>query len=303
MVRRGYIACGLRIRSELVLPELHEDECELGAPDVEIRLLSSNAGMSGLAACSDRSTLEADRFELVIGGLASYEVRNGKLVTIGLASGAAERDIRLYLYASVWAALCHQRGLLPLHGSGVKTRHGIVAFLGEQGTGKSSMAAAMESLGHELSNDDVIVLREGGSAKLEAWPFIRRSKLRADSMEAIGSTPAEAETVHVSSEKWWVIPKRTAPMRPAPLHRILVLERSDAGSRPVIEKLEGAQAIEALIKHTFHLDLLSVPSEHQRHLMMCSALLRQCEIYRLRRPFELASLTEIASLVAAHADA
>src|ERR1700678_2961780 len=42
-------------------------------------------------------------------------------------------DVRAYLLGTVFAVLCHQRGLLPLHASAVSWEGNVIAFLGHAG--------------------------------------------------------------------------------------------------------------------------------------------------------------------------
>ena len=293
MTAWDYLALGLHIRSAIPLPELPLLVRSGIASDIEVRLEANGA-----------AALEADfpdgYYELEIADIATYSVRNGQEIVIHQKVGASQRDIRGFFYASIWAALCHQRGLLPLHASAVQTEAGTVAFLGDQGAGKSSMAAAMARLGFPLANDDVLVIEAAASGELRAWPFIRRSKLRDDSINVLGGVRAEPETVHVESDKWWMEPPQAATALAKSMHRIYVLERSEAGSPLLIEQLVGIEALTALIEHTFRRQLLHSPTQLQQHLTNCNKLARQCPVYRLQRPFDLAGLPELAKQMSAH---
>ena len=91
-----------------------------------------------------------------------------------------QKDIEILLFGPVWAALCHQRGLLPLHASAIVTRGGIAAFAGHRGAGKSTTAALLSLLGYELVTDDVLPVSFNQNSVPGAWPYLRRLKLQSD---------------------------------------------------------------------------------------------------------------------------
>ena len=75
----------------------------------------------------------------------SKSQRGGKFV-VWPATGATQKDIEIFLLGPVWATLCHQRRILPLHASAIATETGIIAFAGHPGAGKSTIAAMLSTL-------------------------------------------------------------------------------------------------------------------------------------------------------------
>ena len=90
--------------------------------------------------------------------MASYRVSHGCEILIQPDAGALEQDVRGYLLGSIFAVLCHQRGLLPLHASAVAYQGGVAAFLANSGHGKSSMAAHLAGRGFPVVADDVCLV-------------------------------------------------------------------------------------------------------------------------------------------------
>src|SRR2546429_642560 len=83
-----------------------------------------------------------------------------------------------FLCGPVWATLCHQRGLLPLHASAILTDGRITAFAGRSGVGKSTTAALMHSLNYQLFADDILPITFDKNSEPGAWPYLRRLKLQ-----------------------------------------------------------------------------------------------------------------------------
>ena len=102
-----------------------------------------------------------------------------------------QKDIEIFLFGPVWATLCHQRGMLPLHASAIVTKGGITAFAGHSGAGKSTTAALLSSLEYELIADDILPVSFNHNSVPGAWPYLRRLKLRGDSINQLGLTPTE----------------------------------------------------------------------------------------------------------------
>ena len=91
-----------------------------------------------------------------IKSVADFEVIKGRQICIWPATQATQKDIEIFLLGPVWATLCHQRQILPLHASAISTEDGVVAFAGHSGAGKSYLAALMTSLGFKLVADDIL---------------------------------------------------------------------------------------------------------------------------------------------------
>src|SRR5687768_1084135 len=164
----SYIAYGLRIQSALALPELVR--AEEGAVDVVVRLDRVRGHLPDgehRAAYRRWTDSEAYFFWEPVG---AFLARGGKEIVVDPAAGVAEEDVRGPLEGIVLGAVAHQRGLLVLHASAVTVRGETIAFIGERGRGKSTMAAALYRRGHALVADDVLVLGMSSTGKPVVFP-------------------------------------------------------------------------------------------------------------------------------------
>src|SRR5262249_55423981 len=143
---------GWRTRSDIPLTSMPTVRC---GESVDI-LINIARGESPLAKNARQVVLEHSiECSLIrIGDVADFEVSGGRQIQVWPAAGTRKKDIEIFLFGPAWATLCHQRGLLPLHASAILTEHGIVAFAGHSGAGKSTTAALLNSMDYKLVTDD-----------------------------------------------------------------------------------------------------------------------------------------------------
>lgn len=290
-----YAGFGLTIRSELTLPELGRIDAVQGEPDVLVRL-SALAGEDW-----DRIVgIESGLFRLRVAGIGKFEATEGRTVTIDPEPTAAPAELRAYLLGTVFGALFQQRGLLALHASAVATGEDeAIAFLGESGAGKSTLAMAMNARGHELLSDDVSVIARAADGSPATWPGVRRLKLWSQSIEAGGGTTAGLEPVLQRENKFHVPSSHVAPYRPYRLSRIYLLGARN-GETAGIKRLRGAEAVQALVSHTFRGRMVPFMDASERHFRACLSLLENCPVYRLDRAWGLDHIDRSCDAIAQH---
>lgn len=287
-----YQIMGLLIRSYVRLPEFAPTTETFSEADIEIAL--------GQADVPVEIKNRDEFYHLDIDELATFDVCAGKRVWISPAANADWRDIRLFLYSTVWAALCYQRGLFPLHASAVKKNAGLICFLGDQGAGKSTMAAAMAARHLPLANDDVVILQMNGEQAV-GWPFVRRSKLRQDSIDELDVPAQDHESVHIKSDKMWVAPPLAAESACAPICALYLLKESSQAVS--IERLSRDRALSAIIEHTFRREIIDRRLQSRRHLSQALIFSQKIPVFELSRPLELSTIDQVARAVDEHAEA
>src|ERR1700761_6525201 len=150
---------GMTFVSEIPLPELplvqHQQST---AHQVEIRLEKVTEPFPGAIEVDPDCFATATQYFLRIHGIASYQVNNGNEILVCPDPGALSLDVRAYLLGTLFAVLCQQRGLLPLHASAVANGDGVLAFVARSGQGKSSLAAHFARRGFRVVSDDVCLI-------------------------------------------------------------------------------------------------------------------------------------------------
>jgi len=188
--------------------------------------------------------------------LADFEVSaDGRSVQGFPAPGVTSPTVEhLYLNQVLPLALSRQ-GKLVLHGSAVDIDGQGVAFLGESGRGKSTLAASFATEGTRFLTDDGLLLEwvDGRCMIIPSHPSIR---LWEDSQNALMTAgTAMAPSVSFTSKARFLAGSGIAFCDEArPMRRVFFLGEGDAQA-PTIKHLRPAEALIELVKHSFLLDI------------------------------------------------
>lgn len=188
--------------------------------------------------------------------MADFEVSaDGHHVRGWPAIGAASSTVdHLYLNQVLPLALSRQ-GKLMLHGSAVDINGQGVAFIGESGRGKSTLAASFATGGTRFLTDDGLHLEwvEGECRIIPSHPSIR---LWEDSQDALISTTAAVAPALDFTTKSRLLagPDIAFCDQARALRRIYFLGEGNA-SVPTMARLRPAEALICLAKNSFLLDI------------------------------------------------
>ena len=294
----SYMLCGWHTCSDIPLTGVPKSARGGESVDIVIQIAP---GDSPIAKNEGRFIEHSVEYSLIkIENVADFEIRGGRKIRVWPTAGAKQKDIEIFLFGPVWATLCHQRGVLPLHASAIVTKGGITALAGHSGAGKSTAAATLSSLGYELLADDMLPVSFNQNSIPGAWPYLRRLKLHRDPIIQLAFTPTEMVGETLDKEKYFVRPKRTGDDRWRRLERLYLLENNETASHVPIEQITGADAVRALVDQTYHFNFILDTRRFGDHLAFCTRLASKILIYRLRRsPFGDAG-EKLGSLISAH---
>jgi hypothetical protein len=294
-----YTLCGWQTRSEIALTGVPTSSGDGSTVDILIQIAPGNSPITtkqeGLVL---EHSVECSRIK--IEAVADFEVYRGQQISVWPAVGATQKDIEIFLLGPVWATLCHQRGLLPLHASAILSDGHITAFAGSSGVGKSTAAAMMSLLDYELFADDILTIDFDQNFIPGAWPYLRRLKLRDDSITQLALTSAAPVSERLDKEKYFVQPKCMADDKWYRLERLYLLEIDPTSTRNSIDRIVGAEAVRALIGQTYHFNFVVGTRRFNNHLTFCTQLASKIAIYRLRRSPLVGAGKKLASLIRAH---
>jgi hypothetical protein len=294
--RFGYKVFGLRVISEIELPELVlADIQDDDGVVIRVGAVAAPSSDAGFSSAGDAQVLN-------IPGVARYLVSGGCSITVNPAPGAPPGDIRLFLLGSAFGALLLQRALLPLHANAIEMDGGAVAFMGASGAGKSTLAAWFHDRDFSVLADDVCVVKTTADKGTEVLPGIPRLRLREDALTASGRRPDDYQRSFPGRED---LQKFDVPLavtsicaEPRELRAIYVLEN---GERFSIAPLRGVEAMDALFANTYRGQLMAKGGTPRSHFLSCCAILKRTPIYRLRRVWGFSGLDEQNRLVLQHA--
>lgn len=288
-----YQAFGLTIGSEMEIPEFMAGQ---GLPEVSIRLDRVPENLEDAARTGVRFQAKPGHFWLKKDRVAKYLVSGGDRVTVDIFPGARDQEVRLYLLGSVFGALLHQRGLLPLHASGIDTGGRCVLFCGGSGTGKSTIASALVKQGYHLHTDDLAVIGRDASGRPVVWPGYPQLKLWEDVMRRMGDDPDALPRVRQAWKKYAVPAPRNFHGLPLPVHTIYILV-PDNGRTISSNRLEGIAKFRALTAQTYRFSFVEGLDTTAAHFRLAHLVARSTPLQLLRRPREPFLLDELTAFL------
>ncbi|MFL6751761.1 MAG: hypothetical protein ACJ8FL_00820 [Sphingomicrobium sp.] len=293
-----YQIFGLNVRSDIALPELLSAPEGL-EPDVTVRVGNADArepGRAGLHA-------KGEALIFVVPEIARYRIEQGRDVVVEPAPGAPERNVRLYLLGSVFGAILHQRGLLPLHANAVEIDGKAVAFMGASGEGKSTLAAWFHDRGHRVIADDVCVIGFDETSRAMVRPGLPRLRLWKEALEATGRVANDFPRSWEGDDDWdkfdVPLPRGVVASSPVELAAAYLLCRGD---RLEITRLGGLEAIEAAMENTYRGQHIAIAGDPKVHWESCVRLVGTTPVFRLARPWGLDRLDKDVPQVMAHVE-
>lgn len=198
-------------------------------------------------------------------------------------------------YAQVLPLAAALQGLELFHASAVAVDGGVVAFVAESGTGKTSVAAHLVAAGARLVTDDVLAL-ELVSGHVRAFPGPGMTSVDPAEMRSmtaagrlrLGRPIGRDDKIHLATE---------TVDEPLPLEIVYLLRRG-GGEGVQISRRVGPAA-RSLLASSF-LRYVRTPERLLTHLDVCASLARSTPAFDLIVP-ENVSARDAAARIQAHA--
>jgi len=275
-----YTVFGLSLRSNLPIPQLFPGRSELAAsvdessaPDVSVHLNASPQA-SPLLASGPEELSYANSYKDEAGEptLKIWKAAGSRYLRLEyfdgsqfwLASDGTEvwatwpstltiEDMATYLLGPVLGLLLRLRGVTCLHASAVAFGDAAVAFVGSEGAGKSTTAAALARHGHAILSDDVVALAEHNGSFLvhPAYPYLC---LWPESVESLYGSADALPQFSANYEKRFLslgTQELRFAERALPLAAIYILGDRRGDPAPLVEALAPQKAFLALVANTF----------------------------------------------------
>lgn len=276
-VATAYRICGLTLASEIALPELIPIvRSDLGqVPDIRVRVekavprratLSKSfvafvlpTGAPGLTCAK-----EPGGYRLRFPELADFRVESrGREIVCEIPAEIPLATIRHLLLDQVIPRTLSLLGINALHATAVLTPHGVCAFAGVTGAGKSTLAASFHLAGYPVLSDDCLVLREENQAILvtPAYPGVR---LWEDAAAAVcGDRESVLPVSHYSSKRRVLADTRHGSFSEgrnvlARIYNLLDASETEAESGvngAIVQPISGREAFMSLVPSAFRLDI------------------------------------------------
>jgi hypothetical protein len=292
----SYRAYGLALHSTLPLPELPQvDDCL--AADVLVRLGRVERRPPTVDFTEGYVCGTPEDAYIFVEDVGSFRVLGGREIVVDRAPGAADSALRIFILGGAFGLLLQQRGLMTLHASAVVGRMGAIAFLGESGAGKSTMAAAMHKRGYSILADDVTALEIGKAEVPLVLPAFPRLKIWPRVAATLKYDRETLSVFHPEDERRDYCDAQGFADAPIPLRLIYVLlDEENQG----FERLAPQDAFAELLGNSYAAGLLGQAGATPTHLRQCAILGSQVAVYYFKRPLVLTELRDLAELLDNH---
>jgi hypothetical protein len=301
-----YEVYGLRIASELPFPELPLlPDTATGAPlsDVTICFGDVPHVLDGAVINSDAYFVRDNQVLFVVPGVGRFLADSGLELRIAPEPSADEGDLRLFALGSGVGAILHQRGMLPLHASAVAHEGGCIAFVGDSGQGKSTMASLLACRGHEIVSDDVLVmsLSEADPATVLGTPGIPVFKLWPESAARSGFEESQAAFESENHRKYRIAAPAAFTSRALPITRMYALQwLYPRDAEPEIERIGGLAGVTTLRRNIYRNSLLSELGREPAFFDLAQRLLKQAQLYEFRRGMSFDTIEHQLDVIESH---
>jgi hypothetical protein len=269
----SYSVFGLSLRSNLQIPELPIERQTATGPAVGIHL-----NVSPLSAGVVPSELEvltyisSNNDEAGDPGLKMWKIGTGNFSRLAYSDGTqfwldrqgsevwatwpenlTIEDTATYLLGPVLGLLLRLRGVTCLHASAVAFGEKAVAFVGSEGAGKSTTAAALARRGYAILSDDVVALaeRSGSFYVHPAYPYLC---LWPESVESLYGSAEALPQFSANYEKRCLSLGRQELQfadQALPLAAIYILGERRGDPAPLVEVLTPQRAFLSLVANTY----------------------------------------------------
>lgn len=233
--------------------------------------------------------------------LADFQVSaDGLHASCCPAPDVTEETARHLYLNQVLPLMLARQGKLVFHASAVEIGNCAVAFMGESGRGKSTLAASFATSGFRFLTDDALLL-DACDEGYRVLPSHASIRLWDDSEEALlGASARKAPPVQFTP-KARVLAGHDIVFcdRPRTLNRIYFLGEGSS-SQPLFERMKPADALIELVKNSFLLDT-EARDLLAAHFAELSRLVEQPIYFRLDYPRHFDALANVQQAIVAHA--
>lgn len=284
-----YRAYGLTLKSDLPLQGL--DEGDSRAP-VDVRVTRRRLESEDLYCTED-----GQRIGALFHDVARFLLEEGEAVSVDVRKEVDDDVIEARLLGEIFAGLLRQRGHLVLHACAVAHEGEAIAFIGESGWGKSTLAESFCQRGYALLTDDVMAVSFGEDGRPLVTPSYPQIRLREDA--AAHLVPDGGGLVDISRNgPKKARPDRPVPTAPVPLRAVYLLEPTYRDHAEVVA-VAPRTALMALVSHTRARTIVgtNAPVLLRDHLSQCTRLVEAVPPRGLRRRRSLEAIPELMDLV------
>jgi hypothetical protein len=274
-----YSVFGLTVRCSASVPGLIPLQSPADPADIELNLgclaspyvhsrsnnsesiiyTSAYTGPSGTPALRILRDGELGLFHLVyFDGMQFWMDRHGTKLWASWPSHSSVEEAATYILGPVLGLLLRFRGVTCLHASAVAIGKSAIAFVGAEGAGKSTTAAAFARAGYAAVSDDVVALteRDGNFFVSPAYPHL---SLWPESVEMLYGTKDALPPFVPNWEKRRLSSENSGARfedGALPLRALYLLDEIRDEPGPHVEAVAGQIGFLALVANSYATNML-----------------------------------------------
>lgn len=235
----------------------------------------------------------AQQATLCFRGVAIFRIPDTRTIIVAKEDQADDRMVERYICGVVFAILLYLRGLIVFHAACVAfDRREAVAFIGDSGAGKSSLAALAHLHGHPCMNDDVTPIKVD-SGRIVAVPGIPYVKVDRDFVQRHQIPSGETCIVHPDEEQVYLSLAPQVPQTPVNIRALVFL---NPGTQNCLQPISARQAVIETIRYTLPARLL-LQSGSRSHFLQITHLAESVPAYTLTRDLQTDSREQLLAIV------
>jgi hypothetical protein len=296
------LRCNFRLSA---IPETHTDRVDLivhlhpGAAFDEEEFEQFHDWRTPNGAIAISGLKRDGEYLLKFPGLADFHLSPGNSeIQIFPQAASSGSTLSHLLLDQVIPRFMNQLERLVIHASAVVLPGGeVLAFLGNTGKGKSTLASSFFASGARLLSDDCLMLERRGEQVFcrPAYPSLR---LWADSMEALFPGKEESPFMaHYSKKRQMILDQsKDESGQPIRLSALFILEDLDEDDVRTLEA-SGMHAAMSIIESTFALDLASRKVVQHNFERVAELMASDLPLFRLQYKRDFSMLPEVRQKV------
>jgi hypothetical protein len=292
-----YHYAGMKVFSRIEIPEWRQFSMSEDDDTPDVRIILTPEGDANGADSETTLGVTDNECWFFAPEAGRYSIRNGEEICVSPLPHAGQRELRLFLLGTAWAALCYQRNLLTVHAGAVAVGEAAVLFCGSPGMGKSTITACLAARGHCLLSDDLCSLYFPPSGSPALFPATRQLRLWDDALAALRWGNQGLERDHFRHDKYLMSWEGEAPLSPLPIRAIYLLGWGELQ----LQRLSGMVGLSAFVSAaTYRGELLERMGMTASYWRACLDLVRQTPVWLFSRPKNLEAMCAGADLLERH---
>jgi hypothetical protein len=276
-----YFCYGFRIVSDVCISELSgavDPRPTIGDLSVEV---AQSQGAEFESLVTGYSLTEPNAISFHLPGLATFVIEDGRRIRVFQHPDTDPEHIRAYLLGSAIGAAMHQRGMLPLHASSVRTPQGVAAFSAPRGFGKSTIAAGLWQRGFDMLSDDILALNEDASGQLACLRGAPALKLLPDAASRLDMNGVTRKELNDITGKYYISIDPASGSDELPLWRMYFLHE---GSQIRIRRLAAPESMAQAVSNIYRPELIGLLNVQRRLLPQLASVVSAASAFALERP-------------------